>query len=90
LVAPVAAAAATAIDANPFAFVLAVPFAASTTFLGPVGYQTKLFVYGPDGDTFTDYFRIEAPLQLHLSVVSVVGIAFFWASIHNDGPIYSE
>jgi di/tricarboxylate transporter len=78
LMIPVAAAAATAIGANPFAFVLAVTFAASTAFLGPVGYQTNLFVYGPGGYKFTDFFRIGAPLQLLLSVVSVVGIAFFW------------
>jgi di/tricarboxylate transporter len=78
LMIPVAAAAATAIGANPFAFVLAVTFAASTAFLGPVGYQTNLFVYGPGGYKFTDFFRIGAPLQLLLSVVSVLGIAFFW------------
>jgi len=78
LMIPVAAAAATAIGANPFAFVLAVTFAASTAFLGPVGYQTNLFVYGPGGYKFTDYFRVGAPLQLILSTVTVLGIAFFW------------
>ncbi|SIR80237.1 Di-and tricarboxylate transporter [Haladaptatus litoreus] len=75
---PVAVEAALRIDANPFAFVLAVTFAASTSFLGPVGYQTNLFVYGPGGYKFTDYFRIGAPLQLLLSVVTVLGIAAFW------------
>ncbi|WP_458189741.1 SLC13 family permease [Haladaptatus sp. NG-WS-4] len=78
LMIPVAIEAATRIDANPFAFVLAVTFAASTSFLGPVGYQTNLFVYGPGGYKFTDYFRIGAPLQLLLSVVTVAGIASFW------------
>lgn len=78
LMIPVAAAAATAIGANPFAFVLAVTFAASTAFLGPVGYQTNLFVYGPGGYKFTDYARVGAPLQLLLSTVTVLGIAFFW------------
>lgn len=53
-------------------------FAASTSFLGPVGYQTNLFVYGPGGYKFTDYFRIGAPLQLLLSVVTVGGIVAFW------------
>lgn len=61
-----------------FAFVLAVTFAASTAFMTSVGYQTNLFVYGPGGYRFTDYFRAGAPLQLLLSVVTVVGIAFFW------------
>ncbi|AEH35868.1 SLC13 family permease [Halopiger xanaduensis] len=78
LLIPVAAAAAAGIGANPFAFVLAVTFAASTAFLGPIGYQTNLFVYGPGGYRFTDYARIGAPLQLILSVVTVLGIAFFW------------
>ncbi|WP_266080289.1 SLC13 family permease [Haladaptatus caseinilyticus] len=78
LMIPVAIEAALRIDANPFAFVLAVTFAASTSFLGPVGYQTNLFVYGPGGYKFTDYFRIGAPLQLLLSAVTVVGIAMFW------------
>lgn len=78
LMIPVAIATATNIGANPFAFVLAVMFAASTAFLGPVGYQTNLFVYGPGGYKFTDFFRVGAPLQLILSTVTVIGIAFFW------------
>lgn len=78
LMIPVAAAAAAGIGANPLAFVFAVTFAASTAFLGPIGYQTNLFVYGPGGYRFTDYFRIGAPLQLLLSIVTVLGIALFW------------
>ncbi|WP_254532050.1 SLC13 family permease [Natrinema gelatinilyticum] len=78
LLLPVAAAAASGIGANPFAFVLAVTFAASTAFLGPIGYQTNLFVYGPGGYRFGDYVRIGAPLQLILSLVTVVGIALIW------------
>ena len=78
LMLPVAVEAASRIDANPFAFVLAVTFAASTAFLTPVGYQTNLFVYGPGGYKFTDYIRVGAPLQLFLSVVTVVGIVVLW------------
>ncbi|WP_226039813.1 SLC13 family permease [Natrinema sp. DC36] len=78
LLIPVAAAAAAGIGANPFAFVLAVTFAASTAFLGPIGYQTNLFVYGPGGYRFGDYARIGAPLQVVLSIVTVLGIAVFW------------
>ncbi|ELZ28158.1 arsenite transport protein [Halosimplex carlsbadense 2-9-1] len=77
LMVPVAAAAATAIGANAFSFVLAVTFAASTAFLGPIGYQTNLFVYGPGGYKFVDYLRIGAPLQLLLSTVTVAGITLF-------------
>jgi len=75
---PVAAATATQIGANEFAFVLAVMFASSTAFLGPVGYQTNLFVYGPGGYCVRDFVRIGAPLQLLLSVVTVMGIDYIW------------
>ncbi len=78
LMIPVAASAAGSIGANAFAFVLAVTFAASTAFMTPIGYQTNLFVYGPGGYTFSDFLRVGAPLQLLLSVVTVLGIAFFW------------
>jgi len=78
LMIPVAIEAASRLGANPFAFVLTVTFAASMAFLGPIGYQTNLFVYGPGGYKFTDYTRIGAPLQAILSVVIVVGISVFW------------
>jgi di/tricarboxylate transporter len=70
--------AATRIGVDPFSFVLAVTFAASTAFLTPVGYQTNLFVYGPGGYRFSDYIRVGAPLQLFLSVVTVAGIVVMW------------
>jgi di/tricarboxylate transporter len=78
LMIPVAVEAAAEIDANVFAFVLAVTFAASTALLTPIGYQTNLMVYGPGGYKFTDFFRVGAPLQLILTVVTTLGIAFFW------------
>ena len=78
LMLPVAIAAARDVGADPFAFVLAVTFAASTAFISPVGYQTNLFVYGPGGYEFSDYLRVGAPLLLLLSVVTVVGIAVGW------------
>ncbi|WP_226023595.1 SLC13 family permease [Halomicrobium salinisoli] len=78
LMIPVAAEAAVQLGANPFAFVLAVTFAASTAFMTPVGYQTNLFVYGPGGYRFTDYLRVGAPLQAIFAVVTTLGIAFFW------------
>jgi di/tricarboxylate transporter len=74
LMLPVAIATATRIGADPFAFVLAVTFAASADFMTPIGYQTNLLVYGPGGYRFTDYFRVGAPLQFLLSIVTVLGI----------------
>lgn len=78
LMIPVAAEAARQLNANAFAFVLAVTFAASTAFMTPVGYQTNLFVYGPGGYKFTDYVKVGTPLQLLFAVVTTLGIAAFW------------
>ncbi|WP_216640648.1 SLC13 family permease [Halorientalis sp. IM1011] len=66
------------LGANPFAFAMAVTFAASTPLLTPVGYQTNLMVYGPGGYRFTDFARVGAPLQLILTAVTTLGIVFFW------------
>lgn len=78
LMIPIAVDTAFRIGADGFAFLLAVMFAASTAFMTPVGYQTNLMVYGPGGYRFTDYLRVGGPLQLLLTVVTTLGIAFFW------------
>ncbi len=78
LMIPIAFDAATRLNADPYAFVLAVTFAASTPLLSPVGYQTNLMVYGPGGYEFTDFARLGAPLQLILAVVTTLGIIFIW------------
>lgn len=78
LMIPIAVATAKEIGAPPFSFLLAIMFAASTAFMGPVGYQTNLFVYGPGGYRVRDFVRIGAPLFLLLSFVTVAGIALLW------------
>ncbi|MFD1562438.1 SLC13 family permease [Haloarchaeobius amylolyticus] len=78
LLVPVAVDVAARLNANAFAFVLAVTFAASTAFMTPVGYQTNLFVYGPGKYQFSDFIRVGGPLQLLLAIVTTVGIVAFW------------
>ena len=78
LMIPVAVEAAQLTGANPFAFVLAVTFAASCAMLTPIGYQTNLMVYGPGGYRFTDFMRMGAPLQLLLAFVTCGGIWWMW------------
>jgi di/tricarboxylate transporter len=78
LMIPVAVDVAVATGLSPFAFAIAVTFAASTAFMTPVGYQTNLMVYGPGGYRFSDFLRAGGPLQLLLAVVTVVGVAAIW------------
>jgi di/tricarboxylate transporter len=46
--------------------------------VAPIGYQATLFVYGPWGYRFGDFFGVGAPLQPLLSFVIVAGIVVFW------------
>ncbi|HUF13494.1 MAG TPA: SLC13 family permease [Longimicrobiales bacterium] len=75
---PVAAAVATGAGSSPLPFVVAVMFAASNAFLTPVGYQTNLFVYGPGGYRFGDYFRLGAPLTALTAAVATLVVPVFF------------
>ncbi|WP_418283149.1 SLC13 family permease [Halorubrum sp. DTA98] len=78
LMIPVAVDAAVRLGANEFTFLLAVMFAAATSFMTPVGYQTNLMVYGPGGYEFADFLRVGAPLQFLLAVVTTATIWAVW------------
>jgi di/tricarboxylate transporter len=69
---PVAMSAAEAagIEARPMCYI--VMFAASASFMTPIGYQTNLMVFGPGGYRFGDFIRFGAPLQLLLAVTTVL------------------
>ncbi len=66
LMIPVAVQAAKTLGLNPLAFVYTVTFAASNSFMTPIGYQTNTMVYGPGGYKFLDFTRMGAPLSFIL------------------------
>jgi di/tricarboxylate transporter len=75
---PFAIAMADQLDVSARPFVMAIAFAASASFITPIGYQTNLMVYGPGGYRLTDFVRVGAPLNLILLVVATLLIPMAW------------
>lgn len=75
---PIAIVASTQSGLDPRPFVFAICFAASASFITPVGYQTNLMVYGPGGYKFTDYMKVGLPLGLLLWIIATIMIPVLW------------
>lgn len=78
LMIPIAVEVAKALSLNPYAFMFAVTFAASNSYMTPIGYQTNTMVYGPGGYKFLDFTRVGVPLNLILSVLTPFLIAWLY------------
>ncbi|MCA2652976.1 MAG: SLC13 family permease [Microcystis sp. M015S2] len=78
LMIPVAVEVAKTLGLNPLAFMYAVTFAASNSYLTPIGYQTNTMVYAPGGYKFLDFTRLGAPLNLILTILTPVLIVVFY------------
>ena len=68
LLIPIATEVAKGLNLPPMAFIFAVLFAASQSFLTPIGYQTNLMVFAPGRYRFLDMGRYGAPLSIGLAL----------------------
>ncbi len=76
---PIALTIASNLNVSPTPFILTVAYASAANFMTPIGYQTNLMVYGPGNYSFTDFFKIGAPLTFlyMITTVTILSLLYF-------------
>jgi di/tricarboxylate transporter len=75
---PIAIGLALSLGVDPRPFVVAVMFAASASFLTPIGYQTNTLVYSAGGYMFFDFVKLGAVMNIVVFALSMILIPIFW------------
>lgn len=76
LIFPLAYGLAISIDANPMAFIMAVAFGASASFISPYGYQTNLMVFNAGQYKLNDFIKIGVPVSVVYGITAISAIIF--------------
>jgi di/tricarboxylate transporter len=75
---PIAVAAARQVSADPRAFAMAVAMGCGMVFTTPTAHPLNVFVMGPGGYKFRDFFRVGLPLTLLLLLTVLIVLPIFW------------
>ena len=70
LLLPIGVQVADAIGVNPLTVIFVITFAASNSFMTPIGYQTNTMVYGAGGYRFLDFLKVGGPLSLMMTIIT--------------------
>ena len=63
---------------SPYALMMAVAMAASSSFMTPISHPANIMVMGPGGYTFGDYLKVGLPLTVVVFIVVMLVLPLLW------------
>jgi di/tricarboxylate transporter len=78
LMVPIALETSAGLGISPYALMMGIAMAASSSFTSPISHPANVLVMGPGGYRFADYLKVGIPLTLIILVVLMVVLPIFW------------
>ena len=78
LMVPIALKTAAGLGISPYALMMGIAMAASSSFTSPISHPANVLVMSPGGYRFIDYVKVGVPLTLVVLIVLMLVLPFFW------------
>ncbi len=78
LMVPIALKTAAGLEISPYALMMGIAMAASSSFTSPISHPANVLVMGPGGYRFIDYIKVGLPLTILILIVLMLALPVFW------------